>query len=143
MPKTMAMCLRATGLVLLAIVLFCAWNHAVKGHIAPSTAHGMETARYLLGADEGETPRPIAEQELVLKKRRSQTLGVDQTPASDSTRVIGEIFPKHESEHEQLENIARRGHPRHELACQLRFSDPTMHLHPGNAPPQCQPGSAG
>jgi len=104
-----------------------------------------ESTRHMPGADEGEAPRPLVEQDAALKKRRSEP-GHTQTEAAPvpvSPQITANLSRWDETDRQRLDMTAQQARQCYEFSCQLMLSDPALRLHPGHAPPQFQPGSAG
>lgn len=126
--------------VVLLVQLLCGWTASAVN--TPLFVSGTESARHAHGAGEGETPRPVVEQELVLKKRRNQ-LSEEQRQGVPAKSDPAEIFLLQDPDRRLLDTIARLAHHRYGLARRLRLSDPALRLHPGHAPPENLSGISG
>lgn len=133
---------RATGLVLLSILLLGTWTHAPVGAV-PQWIHA-ESPGHASGADEGDAPRPPAEQEAALKKRRN---GLQQSSTQAPSLPSHPQIPLNpallgEVEEQLLDRTSRQARRCYGLSCELMLSDPALRLHPGHAPPRFRPDSA-
>lgn len=145
MPKTTAALARATVFLLFVALLLCVWTRSPPGIAERSLAQGIESTAHAQGAEEGESPRPVAEQELALKKRRNQpgqTLYMQASLDAGASQSIVKTFPSDGNTRLRLDYATQRARECYGFACHLQLSDPALRLHPGHAPPQ-QSGIAG
>ncbi|MEP6907092.1 MAG: hypothetical protein ABI858_03805 [Pseudoxanthomonas sp.] len=123
------------ALLLFAFALMCG---GISSSVTVSNLHsGQETQNknHSLGAEEGETPRPAADQEFALKKRRSPPGAVSPMDSALDASPR-KTFPMADPDSRLLETTTRKALQRYALARLLRLDNPVIRLHPGHAPPR-------